>query len=142
VGNRYRAVAVPVIILEYSLFDNMGMTGTTEDTDFGVVSGTQLQIDDPAHPLAANLTGIVAVVTGTANVSWGNPNMAAARVATIVGVPGRAAIFAFTRGAQMAALMAPAKRIGFFALETAAAKLSDSGFNLLVAAVDWALLPD
>jgi hypothetical protein len=142
VGNKYRTVPVPVISLEYSLFDNLAMTGGTENTDYGGNDGTQVQILDATHPLAASLMGIVSTVTATANLAWGNPPPTAARIATLLGNPNRVAIFAFTKGAEMQAVPAPAKRIGFFAVETAAARLSDDGIKLLAAAVDWALLPD
>ena len=41
----------------------------------------------------------------------------------------------------MATTAAAAKRVGFFALETSAARLSGGGVALLGAALDWALLP-
>ena len=133
---------MPVISLEYSLFDNLAMTGGTENTDYGGNGGTQVEIVDATHPLAASLTGVVSVVTETANMAWGNPAATAVRIATFVGNPNRVAIFAFTKGAEMLAVLAPAKRVGFFAVETAAARLSDDGIKLLAAAIDWALLPD
>jgi hypothetical protein len=143
VANKYRTVPVPVISLEYSLFDNMAMTGGTEDTDYGVAGGTQVDIADATHPLAATLSGTVSVVSAMANVGWGNPGAGAARIATLAGNPGRVAIFAYPKGTEMAAaVMAPARRVGFFALETAAARLTGAGVQLLAAAIDWALLPD
>ena len=42
----------------------------------------------------------------------------------------------------MPGLTAPARRVGLFALESAAANLSEQGIRLLGAAIDWALLPD
>jgi hypothetical protein len=143
VANRYRNVAVPVISLEYSLFDDMGMTGTVDGTDFGEDGGnSQINILDGAHPLAAGLTGVVTVVNAAANMGWGSPPPTANRVASIEGLASRIAIFAYPRGAMMPGGPAPAKRIGFFALETSAAQLSDNGIKLLGAALDWAILPD
>jgi hypothetical protein len=141
VGSRYRDVPVPVISLEYSLFDNMGMTGTDENTDFGVTSGAQVAILDPLHPLAAGLSGMVAIASESSNLGWGNPSDQAIRVATLANMPLRAAIFAYPAGAQLRGLVAPAKRVGLFALESAAANLTDDGIKLLGAAVDWALQP-
>ncbi len=142
VANKYRTVPVPVISLEYSLFDNLAMVGGEEDTDYGGGDAEQIEIVDSTHPLAAGLTGLVSVVTAESNLAWGNPAATAIRIANVAGEPDRAAIFAYPKGAQMTALLAPAKRVGFFAVETAAARLSDDGIRLLAAAIDWSLLPD
>ena len=140
VGNKFRDVPVPVIICEYSLFDNMGMTGPTENTDFGTNAATQVTILDPAHPLAAGLSGSVSAVSQNSNFGWGAPGASAARVAALAGSENRAVVFAYARGAQMqGGLVAPAVRVGFFALESSAANLSDNGIRLLDAAIDWAL---
>jgi hypothetical protein len=142
VGSKYRDVPLAVISLEYSLFDNLGMTGSTEDTNLGVESGTQLQILDDMHPLAAGLAGAVPVVTASANLSWGVPAPTAVKVASLVGQPERATVFAYLKGDLMVTGAAPARRIGVFALDSAASRLTESGRALLTAAIDWALLPD
>jgi hypothetical protein len=142
VGNKYRDVPVPVISVEYSLFDNLGMTGGTENTNLGVLAGTQVQILTDMHPLAAGLTGAVPVVTTSANLSWGVPAPTAVQVASVVGQPERATVFAYLKGDQMVTGTAPARRIGLFALDSAASRMTDSGRALLNAAIDWALLPD
>jgi hypothetical protein len=131
-------VAVPVIVIEPALFDNMGMTG---GDDFGEDNGTQVTIVMAGHPMAAGLTGNVAVLTMTATLSWGAPSAAAQRVASFSGMAGRATIFGYNKGAAMAMGMAPARRVGFFAGEPAAARLTDNGKKLLDAAIDWALVP-
>ena len=141
VANRYRDVAVPVICLEYSLFDNMGLTGPTENTDFGTVSGTQITILEPLHPLAAGLSGMIAIASASSNLGWGDPLEGAVRVAELASMPARAAIFAFDAGAQLRGLVAPARRVGLFVLESAGGNLTDNGIKLLGAAVDWALAP-
>jgi hypothetical protein len=138
VANKYRDVAVPVIVIEPALFDNMGMTG---GDDFGEDNGTQVTIVMAGHPMAAGLTGNVAVLTMTATLSWGAPSAAAQRVASFSGMAGRATIFGYNKGAAMAMGMAPARRVGFFAGEPAAARLTDNGKKLLDAAIDWALVP-
>jgi hypothetical protein len=139
VGNKYRDVAVPVIVLEYSLYDDMGMTGAVENFDFGTSGATTLQILDPGSDLAAGLSGVVTTVTEATNFGWGNPP-GADRVASLPGMADRVAIFAFASGATMVgSRVAPANRVGFFALESAAARLSDSGVSLFAAAIDWAL---
>jgi hypothetical protein len=138
VAAKYRDVAVPVIAIEPAVFDNMGMTG---GDDFGEDNGTQITIAMAGHPMAAGLTGNVAVLTMTATLSWGAPSAAAQRVASFSGMAGRATIFGYNKGAAMAMGMAPARRVGFFAGEPAASRLTDNGKKLLDAAIDWALVP-
>ena len=141
-GDRYRDVRVPLLSLEYSQFDDLGMTGPTQDTDFGLVAGDSIDIVDPVHPLAAGLTGTLAAVTQVSDIGWGNPSRNAVRIATVPGRPNQVAIFAYPTGAQMPGLAAPAKRVGFFAIETSASLLSNDGVRLVTAAINWALLPD
>jgi hypothetical protein len=59
------------------------------------------------------------------------------KVASIVGTPTQIAIFSFERGAQMAGLAAPARRVAFFLSNTTA--LNANGWTLFDAAVRWAL---
>jgi hypothetical protein len=142
-GNRYRDVPVPVLSLEYSQFDDLGMTGPTQDTDFGLVGGDSIDFIDSVHPLAAGLTGTVAVTTQVSDIGWGNPGRNAVRIATVPGRPNQVAIFGYPTNAQMVAgVAAPAKRIGFFAIETSASLLSNDGVRLVTAAINWAVLPD
>ena len=52
-----RATAVPVVVWEYALFDDMAMTGTAS-TQYGTVSGqTALRVLQPAHMLCIALLG-------------------------------------------------------------------------------------
>lgn len=138
VGNKYRMVAVPVMVIEPATFDDMGMTN---GDDFGEDNGTQITITMAGHPMAAGLTGNVAVLSMTATLSWGAPAAAAVRVASFSGMAGRATIFGYAKGAMMAMGTAPARRVGFFAGEPAASRLTENGKKLLDAAIDWALLP-
>ena len=117
VAMKYRAVTIPVIVIEPAAFDNMGMT--TGD-NYGQDNGTQITISMAAHPMAAGLTGNVAVLTMAATLSWGVPAAAAERVATFNGMANRATIFGYPKGAAMVMGTAPARRIGFFAGEPAA----------------------
>jgi len=47
-------------------------------------------------------------------IIYGFPGPAAKVIATVFGQPKQAAIFAYTTGAMMVGLAAPAKRVGFF----------------------------
>jgi hypothetical protein len=138
VNTKFRTVVTPVLSWESALYDDLGMTGTTSGTSFGTMTGqTQLAIVNASHPLAAGLSGTVSVTTAASNISWGAPNGNAVTVARPVGQSGRAAIFAYEKGAAMPGLAAPGRRVGFFLEDTTAASLTTQGRALLDAAVRW-----
>ena len=60
-------------------------------------------------------------------------------VASLPGQINQAAIFCYETGARMAALNAPARRVGFFLTETSASELTPEGWALFDAALTWAL---
>src|SRR6185295_11109312 len=56
VGSKFRDVAVPVVVLEPQIYDDMLMTGPTLNVDFGYLTDQlQVRIDSPSHQMAANL---------------------------------------------------------------------------------------
>jgi Big-like domain-containing protein/IPT/TIG domain-containing protein/carboxypeptidase family protein/beta-propeller repeat-containing protein len=140
VVNKLRNIVVPVIDWEFDILDDMGMTGLVSGTDFGASSSTQTQlaIADPAHPLAAGLSGTQTVVTTATTFTWGKPNTNAARVAALTTDATRFAIFGYDAGATMPGLDAPSRRIALFLTDTTAASLNSNGGALFDAAVRWA----
>jgi hypothetical protein len=141
----YRDVPVPVLVWEPSLYDDFGMTGPEEDQGCGVAAGVgEALIRSPAHPMAGGLEGAVTVVTNGKNLhhiwmTYGTPGPAAAWVATWPGVPNRAVLFGYERGAAMPGLAAaPARRVGFFFYDDGRLHLTDAGWTLFDAAVTWA----
>ena len=139
-AEKYRDVRVPVIVAEPSVFDALGMTGTTA-TDLGETVGESLTILVPDHVMAGGLSGTVTVVSPASMLGWGRPPAGAERIATVQGQPNQAAIFGYPAGAMMATGPAPARRVAFFATNNAATNFADNGLRLLSAAIDWALLP-
>jgi hypothetical protein len=139
VATKYRDVPVPVMVIEPAAFDNMGMTSGGDN--YGQDNGTQITISMAGHPMAAGLSGNVPVLTMAATLCWGMPAAAAQRVASFTGMTGRATIFGYAKGAAMVMGTAPARRVGFFAGEPAASRLTENGKKLVDAAIDWALLP-
>ena len=136
IGNKFRAVAVPVLVAEGQVFDDMGMTGTTSFT--GSTGGqTQVAISDPAHPLAAGLSGTVTVTTAASTFVWGRPAAGAAK-ASIIGDPTKAVVFGYETGAAMPGLAAPSRRVGLFLLGSVPPFLTVDGWKLFDAAVLWA----
>jgi len=140
VGTKFRNVTVPVLLWESNLLDDMGMTSTTTGS-FGTTSASSVVINLPNHPLAAGLSGTVAVATSSDPLSWGQPGAGAFKVATVSGSTSHAAIFAYEPGADMVGLTAPARRVGFFLSDLTASKLTTSGWSLFDAAVKWAAAP-
>lgn len=138
VGTKFRTVTVPVITWESGLFNNMGMTGST-NKDFGTKTGqTQVSIINPSHPLAGGLTGTTTVVTSAKTFDWGKPNGNAIAIATASGDAAKTTIFAYEPGVAMPGLAAPARRLALFLYDDTAASFNVSGTALLDAAIKWA----
>ena len=140
VGTKFRNVPVPIVDWEFDLLDDLGMTGTTSGTDFGATTTTQTQLSivNPTHPMAANLSGTVAVITTASTFTWGKPNANAAKIATLTIDATKAVIFGYDNGTTMPGLDAPARRVGLFMTDTTAASLTASGGALFDAAIKWA----
>jgi hypothetical protein len=140
VGAKYTMVQVPLICTDQGLFDDLKLTGNAGG-DHATANVSQIVITNMNHPLAAGIMGSVMVAGGAQAASWGNPEAAAIKVATIPNQANQAAIFGYDKGAMMNGLSAPAKRVGFFAAENMADNMNDNGWKLFDAAVDWAVSP-
>jgi mannan endo-1,4-beta-mannosidase len=137
VGESFTDAAVPVIVWEPYLFDDMGMTGATADSDFGTdENASAVNIITAGHELAAGLPA-GETAAGTA-VTYGVPGTEAAIVATLPGDPSRSTVFAYEQGDVMVAGSAPARRVGFYFSDNTAASLDGEEWALFDAAVDWA----
>ncbi len=135
----FREVPVPVVVCEANLYDDMGMTAPCDDGGCGLAQAGQLWIKDGAHPMAARMTQGVRLRHNTYMVvSWGQPTLHAAWIATIPGNPTQAAIFSYEKGAAMVGLPAPARRVGLFFRQGGATSVTDAGWSLFDAAVLWA----
>ncbi|HKQ53664.1 MAG TPA: LamG-like jellyroll fold domain-containing protein [Pyrinomonadaceae bacterium] len=142
VTTKFRDVAVPVILAESQLFDDMLMTGPTNETDYGYAGGqNQVIILDPSHPLAAGCTGTVTVSIQVSGAAWGRPSASAAQVASMSYDGTKKAIFAYESGAMMVGMQAPARRVGLFHGNDAYSSLTGNGGALFDAAVRWASTP-
>jgi len=139
VGNRFNLVAVPMIVYEASLYDNLGLTGTAASTDFGRKENqTQLHMTG-SHFLTAGLTGNVIVGDAPASFSWGKPAPAAIVAATLRNDTTRATIFAYDEGAMLAnGTTSPARRVAFYPNMGAISAWNGNGGKLFNAAVQWA----
>jgi hypothetical protein len=140
VAAKYTALNLPVICMEPQLYDDLKMTGGTGNTDLGTTGNvSQIAITMMDHPLAGGLTGNVTVASSGQNAAWGLPGAMAARVATLVGMANRVAVFGYTQGTTMVGMAAPAKRVGLPMSDGMVNALTDMGWTLFDAAIDWAL---
>jgi lysophospholipase L1-like esterase len=139
VGDKFNSVAVPVLVYEPWVYDNLGMTGVVESTDFGQATGqSQLQMAG-THALTGGLTGTVTVGSAAATFSWGMPGAAAVVAATLAGDASRAAIFGYEAGVQLAnGQAAPARRVALHPNVGAIDGWNANGQALFDAAVAWA----
>jgi hypothetical protein len=138
VGDKFRHIPIPVLVWKDALLDDMGMTGGA-CADYGVEANqTQLAIINPAHPMAANLSGTVAVTATAGELTWGKPNANAIKIATLVADPTRVVIFGYDAGVAMPGLEAPLRRVGVYISATVGNNLTPDGGALFDAAVKWA----
>ena len=136
VGSSFRDVAVPVWVAKPWLLDDMGLTGTSNNTDFGTVKASTLTIVDAASPMAGGYSGDVAVASSNKSISFGVPGAAADVVATVAGTP---AIFAYQSGDVLAdGSTAAACRLHFPMFQTAVLSYTTVGWNLFDAAAAYA----
>ncbi len=143
VQSSLRTVRSPVMVLEPTALDDLGLTSTTANTDFGAIaSANQVVIAQPTHPLAAGLAGLGTVYSSPGSLGWGKPAAGAANVATVVGQSDRATIFGYQTGAEMVGLTAPARRAGLFLTRTVGYGISNVGWMFFDAAVKWLATPE
>jgi hypothetical protein len=138
VGDAFRSVAVPVVVCEPNLFDDMGMTHDEVNVDYGSKENTELAVLSPKDPMAAGLRGRFAVATQNISLGWGLPAKSALKIAAPNREAEEAYIFAYESGAKMIDMAAPARRVGMFLTDNVAVSLTDDGWRLFDAAVTWA----
>ncbi len=140
VNTHYRELPVPIVSWESWLFDDLGMTGQSEDEDFGSFkSNGEVVIHDPTHRLAAGLAGTVGVLSGPGTMSFGIPGPGALWIATVPGLPTRAVAFAYEAGKPMPGLpAAPARRAALHLWDDSGPSMTEAGWALFDALVLWA----
>jgi hypothetical protein len=135
--NKLKDIAIPTLVVEDAEFRMMGMA-TSGDHDANV---SQVAIVAGGSPIVGAATGMVTISSKPGELGWAEGTSAAAVVlgATMPGNPAHAAIFGYPKGAQMAGMVAPAKRAGFAIRETLAANLNTDGIKLFDAILEWLL---
>jgi len=140
IGTKFRDIAVPVMTWESWLYDDMRMTMTTANRDYGVSNSRSLDIVNGTDQLAAGGNGHENVFHNANPIRYGKVMNSEARIiAHAPADPWMASIFAYEAGAQMAGGMrAPGKRIGFYLDNNGAACWTNYGRSLFDAAVRYA----
>ncbi|MDZ7372261.1 MAG: cellulase family glycosylhydrolase, partial [candidate division KSB1 bacterium] len=133
----FRNVDRAVLIWESQLYDDMSMSGSRINLDYGRDEATAVVITADAHPAAANLNGRVTVYAQSDRLSWANPTPSATIVAASGLVPQHPVIFFYRTGDQLVDRTAPAPRAAFFLQDDSALNLTVDGWRLFDALVDY-----
>jgi hypothetical protein len=145
VANKYTSLAIPMVVWENDIYDDMRMTGKRLRTDYGTYTKpvTSLEFFNAPHPLSAGVgAGVHAVLQKPAPINWGRPGLGATIIATLPDQPDKVAIFSYEKGATMEYdYTAPARRVGFFANRDYFANLTPAGQALFDAVFLWAVSP-
>jgi hypothetical protein len=140
IGNMFQHVAVPVIVSESYLFDDMKMTGSWVNFHYGVENSvSQVVITDPNHPIAAGLSGIQTVTTGNTTLRWGRPANTADKIARLTSNGNHYAVFSYESGDHMVGFQAPAARVGFFFDDLTGSHTAPAGWTLFDQIVNFLL---
>ncbi len=131
-GNRLSDLQRPVLVMHSRMLDEMGMTATGAN---GTVSGTQVTIDKPLHPLSTARAGVQTVNSAAQSIGWGTP---AAGAVVVASAGGGAAEFAYRTGDPMTSGSAPACRV-FFGVNNPT-KLNTVGQALFTRATAYAAM--
>lgn len=136
VGDTFRDVQQPVWVAKPWSLDDMAMTGTTANTDYGTVKSAVVTVAEPAHPLAAGLGGDVAITSSAKTMSYGEPGGGATIVTTAAGRP---STFFYPAGAELAdGSLAAGCRLHSSLFQNAPAGFTANGWALFDAAAAYA----
>ena len=148
VTNKFKDVEIPVILIEPYAQDDMGMTLDTDSTRFFQAVQGNMIVEAEGHFLAAGLTGEVEVFTVLEIQSGqGIPGGEGILIASYVPADGEwintGAIYAYEKGALMADSTAAAGRRYFAGWnDEGVANLTEDGWKIWQASIDWALYKD
>jgi hypothetical protein len=138
ITTKYRNVAVPVLLWETALLDDMSMSSSTGSE----TNETEINIVGAGHPMAAgNSNGTLQVTNSTRTFSWAVAYGTATIIAHIDNDNDHDTIFGYNTGVNMSGLTAPARRVFLFLQDDTATALNAAGWNLFNAAVTWAIGP-
>jgi len=137
VGTTLTTSATPIVVWKPSLYDDFELTAAGAH---GTTTGqTDIDIVDPAHLIAAGLTGTVSVYTAAKKTTYGTPGPAAAIVADTAGGATTPVIFTYDKGDLLASgNSAAGPRAGFYFDTNGPAVATTDGWALFDATLGWA----
>lgn len=139
---KLRELAVPIICLEPAGFPVLGLTGPTENVDFGFVKRGPLTVDiaNPDHPLAGGYVGtsLDLFTYKRIGLGWGRPAKSAIKIANLHRRSKSWILFAHEPGDKMVQGVAPARRVGIV-LTPVGADYDSPIFDLFDAAIEWCM---
>jgi hypothetical protein len=131
-GSSLRELPRPMLLLEPIIAANQGLgsTVTAETT-------TDMQIADPAHPIAAGMSGTITICSNTYAIVGNLVKPGGTIVGHPPSDPTNGVLFAYEEGADVGT-PTPARRVGFGALKPARCQTQVS-WELFDTAVAWLL---
>lgn len=137
VGTKLRELDIPVLVIEYNLFDDMGFA---LDGSYGAADGDDLEIliTDERHPLAAGNSGVVKIWDGGGRMSWALP-LGADVAAVNAGFITQSVLFEFPVGAALIdGGTAQGLRIALPFMEGGSGTPTDDALEMFEAAIHYA----
>ena len=140
VGSKFRDVAVPVIVWEGYLMDDMKMTGSTVNYHFGSMNYvSKMTINDSNHPICQGMSGNITLFNNCSKtVTWGKPSSGASRIGYAPGNPNCVMMYTYDSDSDMAGMRAPARRVGMYLHDDSAPYFSSSSWLIFDRTVQWA----
>jgi hypothetical protein len=139
---KLKTSTVPVVYAKAQSASDAGLVGIQK---FGLDDAVKtIQIIDSKHPIAAGLKDTVALYKEDGRVSYGLFPAKEASIIAQIPVSGdnkKSAIFAYEKGSRnMANEVVPARQVFFSMPSGEESKLTDNGWKLFDAAIEWASL--
>jgi hypothetical protein len=139
----FKDAAVPLVVFGFAHEVALGMVAGGAGTTGSVLSNASASVAGVGTPLTADLvagTTFVPVLDTLVSTSlnWGTPGAGAIRVAAAVGSPDQVLVFAFEKGATMAAGTAAHRRVALGWRASAFHGLTVASYKLTIAAIKWA----
>jgi hypothetical protein len=142
IEDKYNDSAIPVIIAEAYVLDNMHFT-PNQDTLILPEDQTSILIEDSDHPIAGGLTGEVQVIDSPAMIqSCANMQDDVPDAQIVATIGGNACIAAYEAGVTLAdgTSVTPDRRVFIFPhTNTIGAGMTDDGWGLVERSVLWAM---
>jgi len=142
IGDRLNQTTTPMMSSEHYLSDDMGIAGDLTDEDYGQTERKyqQVTIVDAQHPLAAGFSGDVQVYKKNGKFSFTKPGGDVQIIATFPEDPEKALVYAYEKDAKnLNGDTISQRRVFFFLFAAQESKLTEDGWKMFDAAVNWCL---